>query len=240
MEKKNILIIEGNIGAGKSTFLKILAQSIPEIDPVLEPTNKWQNNDPNNNLLDLFYRDTKRWAYTFQSYAFISRIQTQIENLKKSSGNAIQTLERSVFCDRYCFAKNCFESGTMTQLEWNIYKEWFQWLVESYTPKPTGFIYLRTNPDVCYDRLKKRGRSEESEIPLSYLQNLHTKHENWLIHKQDVSHYLTDIPVLTLDCNEEFETDHDMRAKHINKVREFILTSAIPMTAAQNNLQAQV
>jgi len=163
---KITLFLEGNIGAGKSTLLKILGDNIPTIEPVLEPTDKWQKINEKENLLDLFYKDTKRWAYTFQSYAFISRIQTQNESCLRSQSKNIQILERSVFCDRFCFAKNCYESGLMTSLEWNIYTQWFSWLAENYAAKPSGFIYLKTTPQMCLDRIKKRARTEEDSIPL--------------------------------------------------------------------------
>lgn len=42
-------------------------------------------------------------------------------------------------------------------------------------------VYLRTTPEVVYERMKVRGRNEESTVSLSYLQQLHDLHENWLI-----------------------------------------------------------
>jgi len=215
------LVIEGNIGAGKSTFLKIIKEKL-SIDVVYEPTDKWQREGKEDNLLDLFYKDTKRWAYTFQSYAFISRIQSQMEHQKNVSSDRPQVYERSVYCDRYCFAKNCLEMGTMTEMEWHIYKEWFSWLVESYTAKPSGFVYLRTNPKVCYDRIQKRQRCEESGVPLSYLELLHTRHEEWLIEKKEVMPWLADTPVLILDCNEEFESNNAVQKEHLAKLQAFI------------------
>ena len=137
---EKMLILEGNIGAGKSTFLRILKNNL-DLNIVFEPTDKWQNvGDDGGNLLDLFYKDIKRWAYTFQSYAFITRVQAQLEYESKKNNKEIFVLERSVYCDRYCFAKNCFEMGSMSALEWQIYKEWFSWLVEGYMRKPNGFI----------------------------------------------------------------------------------------------------
>ena len=70
MKHAPLIMIEGNIGAGKSTFLKVLQNQL-NADIIFEPTNKWQEIDRESNLLDLFYKDTPRWAYTFQSYAFI-------------------------------------------------------------------------------------------------------------------------------------------------------------------------
>lgn len=45
---------------------------------------------------------------------------------------------------------------------------------------PDGFIYLRAQPDLCSTRMALRNRSEESSVPLEYLQMLHDKHEDWL------------------------------------------------------------
>jgi len=214
-------VLEGNIGAGKSTFLRIIKERL-HLDVVYEPTDKWQRKEKEGNLLNLFYKDTQRWAYTFQSYAFITRIQAHLEHQKTITSNNPQIYERSVYCDRYCFAKNCFEMGTMTELEWNIYKEWFGWLVESYTAKPSGFIYLRTTPKVCFDRIHKRSRSEESSIPLSYLQSLHFRHEEWLVEQKEVLPSLKNTPILVLDCDTEFEENHTEQNTHLAKLDAFI------------------
>ncbi len=215
-----ILTVEGNIGAGKSTFLKILSQKLP-VDIVYEPTDKWQEMH-GDNLLDLFYKDTQRWAYTFQSYAFISRIQAQNKSLAERSVHSTQVLERSVYCDRYCFAQNCYEMGVMSGLEWHIYTEWFSWLVESYTTKPHGFIYLQTDPATCMERMQKRNRSEEVGVSLEYLTLLHKRHEEWLVQKHNVVGSTRDIPVLILPCNDEFEQNYEVQVRHIEAVRKFI------------------
>lgn len=217
------IVVEGNIGAGKSTFLALLKSQL-DVEVIYEPTNKWQGDTdhPENNLLHLFYQDGKRWAYTFQSYAFITRIQAQLEQEKKTERSVPHIYERSVFCDRYCFAKNCYELGMMSTLEWNIYKEWFGWLVESYTTPPAGIIYLRTTPDICHERISKRARSEESDIPFSYLELLHKRHEEWLIEKHDVISTLEHVPVLVLNCNEEFESNKIIQQQHLEAVQHFL------------------
>ena len=80
--KKVSIIVEGNIGAGKSTFLKLLSSAL-DIQPVFEPHDKWQNIG-GENLLENFYQDTQRWAYSFQTYAFVSRVIEQENFLEKS------------------------------------------------------------------------------------------------------------------------------------------------------------
>ncbi len=216
---KQILIVEGNIGAGKSTFLRMLNDYL-HIDPVFEPASKWQHiGDGDENLLDKFYKDTNRWAYTFQTYAFITRIIEQEAQLKQCV-SGVQVLERSVYCDRHCFAKNCYEMGVMQPLEWQLYQEWFNWLVDGYTAKPTGFLYLQVAPEVCYERLRKRDRAEEAGVPLEYLKRLHEKHERWLVQKEDVTPQLHDVPVLVLPCNKDFEHNEDEMRSHVAAIAQ--------------------
>lgn len=232
------LVVEGNIGAGKSTFLKILANYL-DICPVFEPNQRWQDVD-GDNLLDLFYKDTPRWAYTFQSYAFVSRTISHEQTIKAAQ-QSVLVLERSVFSDRYCFAKNIFEMGAMNHLEWQLYKEWFAWLVYQYTVLPTGFIYLRTSPEVCYERMRRRSRSEESTVSLDYLRLLYEKHENWLIHKIDVDDKIKNLPVLVLQCDVDFEHNIDEQLKHARKIVEFFnLQSTVKAGHQPELLQKQI
>lgn len=78
---KHFFSLEGTIGAGKSTLLQLLTKHLP-VHAISEPTRKWQHMTEGDNLLALFYQNTPRWAYTFQSYTFISRIKTQMESTK--------------------------------------------------------------------------------------------------------------------------------------------------------------
>lgn len=45
---------------------------------------------------------------------------------------------------------------------------------------PDGFIYLRATPQTCMSRLKHRSRDEETAVDISYLQDLHNRHDEWL------------------------------------------------------------
>jgi deoxyadenosine/deoxycytidine kinase len=219
--QKNFIVLEGNIGAGKSTMLTLLKKAF-DINPIPEPTDKWQKVGKTDNLLELFYKDTPRWAYTFQSYAFLTRVQTILSHHMEVTDDKMHVLERSVYCDRFCFAKNCYESGYMSPLEWHIYKEWFSWLVENFAPRPVGFIYLKTNPEVSHQRILKRCRQEEVGIPLAYLKSLHDKHEDWLTHNKEPLESLKNVPILTLDCNNEFEQNTQQLDKHLEAIDTFI------------------
>lgn len=218
IKESKAIIVEGNIGAGKSTFLRLIHELL-DVQVVYEPHEQWQNVG-GENLLDAFYTDPKRWAYTFQSYAFITRIMAQ-EQADKISQSSLQILERSVYSDRYCFAKNAFEMGTMSSLEWQLYKDWWGWFIRHYTKKPSGFIYLQTPPEVCYQRLLKRARAEEASVPLDYLTALHNKHENWLIGKHEVDDYIKNVPVLILDCTQDFEENPELCKKYAQQIVDF-------------------
>jgi len=215
-------IVEGNIGAGKSTFLRKVGEAL-DVQLVYEPHHKWQNVGGAGNLLDNFYRDTQRWAYTFQTYAFITRIMEQ-ELATKTVGHRMQVLERSVYSDRYCFAKTAAQIGTMAPLEWQLYQELFVWLVGAYAVPPAGFIYIQTSPEVCYERLVKRSRSEEKSVSYDYLKTIHEKHERWLIDKEELLPQLNAVPVLVLDGNKDFENDPHQMAEHNERIAEFMRT----------------
>lgn len=215
-------VVDGNIGAGKSTFLGILNKYLP-VHIIYEPHTKWQKVVGDENLLDHFYKDTQRWAYTFQSYAFVTRVVEQEMHAREFASQPVHVLERSVFSDRYCFAQNCYEMGRMTELEWKLYQEWFSWLIDGYVQKPAGFIYLRVEPKVCYDRLRMRNRHEESAVPLEYLERLHQKHEDWLVDKKGIAPYLEKTPVLVLNGDDDFEHDEDARQRLVRQVEEFLV-----------------
>ena len=190
--------IEGNIACGKSTLTRMLSARFKECNFVQEPVEEWMGIKDNNgvNLLDHFYKDTKKWAFPFQMTTFITRVQ-KIANLPK---NETSFIERSVFTDRYCFAENLYETGYLNEIEWKLYTDWFSWLGNTFQFKPDLYIYLKTTPEMCFNRLKKRSRNEENNVSLEYLTQLHQRHEKWLntgINEK----------VIVINANIEFETD---------------------------------
>lgn len=103
-QKKRItLCVEGNISVGKSTFLQRIANETLELQDLVEivpePVDKWQNVGPDHfNILDAFYAEPERYAYTFQNYVFVTRLMQE----RESSGGIkpLRLMERSVFSDR--------------------------------------------------------------------------------------------------------------------------------------------
>jgi len=146
---------------------------------VEEPVGAWQQ-DFEENLLDLFYRDTNRWAFTFQLAAFTTRAKTWTEVLAMIDHRNV-VLERSIYCDRFVFAKNCYQSGLMKKTEWQLYCKLWDWLESNWCTEPDKIVYLRTPAEVCLERIKARGRAEETTIPIEYLRDLEVLHDEWLI-----------------------------------------------------------
>lgn len=83
--------IEGNIGSGKSTILKVIRENFPELMILDEPLTEWENvgDNKNINLLELYYKDSKRYGFTFQIFAFMSRLNKWKE-YSKFDGNGFR------------------------------------------------------------------------------------------------------------------------------------------------------
>lgn len=177
-ETRTMILFEGNIAAGKSTVGRRLAGS-GLFGFIEEPVGAWQQ-EFEENLLDLFYKDAHRWAFTFQLAAFTTRAKTWSEVLAMTDHSTV-VLERSIYCDRYVFAKNCFQTGLMTKTEWQLYCKLWDWLQRNWCAEPERIVYMRTPAEICHERIVERGRSEETSIPLEYLRDLEVLHDEWLI-----------------------------------------------------------
>ncbi|KAM7507595.1 hypothetical protein LguiA_018048 [Lonicera macranthoides] len=191
-KKRLTFCVEGNISVGKTTFLQRIANETLElrdlVEIVPEPIDKWQDVGPDHfNILDAFYAEPQRYAYTFQNYVFVTRVMQE----KESSGGIkpLRLMERSVFSDRMVFVRAVHEANWMNEMEISIYDSWFDPVVSSLPGLiPDGFIYLRATPDTCHKRMLLRKRAEEGGVSLDYLRDLHEKHESWLFPFQSGNH----------------------------------------------------
>jgi deoxyadenosine/deoxycytidine kinase len=204
---KKWFIIEGNIGSGKSTLVKKLSLR-DDSEVILEPVDVWQHikGDDNKNLLQAFYDDMNRYSYLFQTMVF----KTRLQSLDKPQEKPYRFSERSIWTDKYVFGKTCIDDKKMNTLEAECYHTWFNWLEEKFFPQPSGIIYIKCSPEKCSERINKRGREEESHIPLEYLKTLDNHHNDWLDNWK-----LT--PVLII--NNEVDNNWD---EIMNQINEFI------------------
>lgn len=208
-----IISLDGNIGAGKSTLLAEIRKSIPELRVVDEPVGQWTalKNGTGKNLLELFYEDKKRWAYTFQNCAILTRlknIKEAVEDLDANGkGPQVILTERSVLTDKYVFAQMLRDSGDIDDLEWELYDSWFS--IFSKQHQVNGIIYLSTSSTTSKERIHIRNRQGEDRIHLDYLDALDRQHKQWI--------ESTDIPVLTLSTEPGASLENN-----IQNIRDFI------------------
>ena len=173
-----MILLEGNIGAGKSTVGQALKAS-GLFDFIEEPVDRWQSGFASN-LLDLFYKDMERWSFTFQILAFITRAKTWQEVLARTQHHRV-VLERSIFTDRHVFATSMHNIGAMTETEWEVYCGLWDFLSSNYCVEPDAIVYLRTPAEECLRRITERDRSEETGITIEYLSRLERLHDEWLL-----------------------------------------------------------
>jgi deoxyadenosine/deoxycytidine kinase len=179
---RTMILLEGNIGAGKTSLGHVLKES-GSFEFLEEPVERWRQGFANN-LFEMFYSDMQRWSFTFQIMAFITRAKTWGEILEHVDAEQV-ILERSIHTDRNVFAKNLYQVGAMNESEWALYQHLWEFLAMNYTEKPDKIIYLRTPAEVCQERIRMRGRQEEQQIPLDYLKRLEDLHDEWLLEHPD-------------------------------------------------------
>jgi deoxyadenosine/deoxycytidine kinase len=229
-------ILEGNIGSGKSTFLRLVSEHMPHIKTHTEPVTNWQNSMYGQSILTNFYEDTPRWAYTFETLTMICRVQDHLK--EQESMNELKLIERSIYSGYYCFAQNSHAQGFISDLEWKIYEQWFSMLIPHKCKVPRGFIYLQVHPDIAYERIKKRNRHAEKSMTLAYLKQIHQRHEEVFAQKNGILPSLKKVPVLILDCNEDFEANEGQMKDHLEKTADFFTRTAgfMPQNPSSNTL----
>lgn len=156
---KRRVVIDGNIGSGKSTQLKLLGELGYTIHT--EPIDDWP--------LDLFYADKSRWAFL---------LQMSILRSFCSGGEGIW--ERSPESSRNVFWKMLLDESTSTRFEDEIYRYFY----DTCSWKPDVHVYIRTTPEECHRRIQSRHQEGDSVITLEYLQKLHEYYEDYVAHAE--------------------------------------------------------
>jgi deoxyadenosine/deoxycytidine kinase len=218
-----LLSLEGNIGAGKTTFLSLLKERCG-VRALFEPMfDTPKNADASENLLKLFYDNPSRWGLTFQSYAFLKRTSSYLEAIKQGVlESGITMMDRSVYSDCHCFARNIYDQEKMTPFEWEIYRRLFDWVTGYFLPYPDGIVYLKVSPSTCQRRIKVRGRDEEKSIPISYLDAIGTRHDEWLMVGGGLGDQVCDVPVLVLNGELDFEHDPKVFQQFSENIMAFV------------------
>lgn len=161
------IAIAGNIGSGKTSLTRILAERCQ---------SRIYEEDLDNPYLNDFYDDMNRWAFNLQIYFLGSRI-IQAQEMLKLSSNLIQ--DRTVYEDAHIFASNLHEMGVMSGRDFSAYMRIFE-IAEHMIPVPDLLIYLRASVPTLVKQIRKRGREYEMSIEEEYLMRLNDKYNNWI------------------------------------------------------------
>ncbi|GEM64049.1 MULTISPECIES: deoxynucleoside kinase [Sphingobacterium] len=162
------IAIVGNIGAGKTTLTKLLADHF-KYEPQFEAVD-------NNPYLEDFYADMKRWSFNLQIFFLNSRFR-QIVELQKTNIDMIQ--DRTIYEDAYIFAENLYDMGLMSARDFENYSNIFQSIIH-YIKPPDLLIYLKASVPTLVNNIQVRGRDYESGIRLDYLSKLNEKYDKWI------------------------------------------------------------
>jgi len=187
----NIFIgIAGMIGAGKSTLATALGEHLG-IDAYYEPV-------ADNDYLEDFYADTKRYSFAMQVYLLNRRFQQHQEIIWKGR-SAVQ--DRTIYEDSI-FARMLAETDLMDPRDYRTYQQLFRHM-SNFMCKPSVIVYLDVTPATSMERIRARSRGVEADIQLSYLEALHAGYEHFV---QEISRV---IPVIRIDY-ERFATADEM------------------------------
>lgn len=160
--------IAGNIGAGKSSLTRLLAERF-----TWKPY--YESVDDNPYLAD-FYGDMLRWSFHLQMYFLANRFKSH-KHIVDSGTSVIE--DRSIYEDAEIFARNLYEMGRMTERDYTTYVSLFH-VMMTYLKPPDLMIYLRASVDTLERQIGKRGREFEKGIERAYLERLNGHYEDWI------------------------------------------------------------
>jgi deoxyadenosine/deoxycytidine kinase len=165
---KKYLVVAGNIGAGKSSLVRLLAERLgfrPYYEPVAE-----------NPYLEDFYRDMPSWAFHSQLFFLSYRVRSH-RALMDDPHSVVQ--DRSLYEDAQVFARNLYERGTMSERDWGTYSGLYRTMT-GLLPAPDLVIYIRASVETLKSRIALRGRGFEATIGDDYLAGLNALYESWI------------------------------------------------------------
>ncbi len=162
------IAIAGNIGSGKTTLTKMLAEHYGWIP-------KFESVDFNPYLSD-FYEDMERWSFNLQIY-FLNKRFKDVVDISKTDDVIIQ--DRTIYEDARIFAPNLHDMGLMSTRDFQNYSDLFN-LMMSLVGNPDLLIYLRSSIPNLVSQIQKRGREYEKGIRIDYLTGLNEKYEKWI------------------------------------------------------------
>ena len=224
-----IISIEGNIGSGKSTLLANLKKHFKNNKHVVflkEPVDEWSKIKDENNItiLEKFYIDQEKYSFPFQMMAYISRLKLLKDSIKeiKDTENDFETkyviiTERSLYTDKMVFAKMLYDTCKIEYINYQIYLNWFNTFADDFSVNK--IIYVKTEPEICHQRITERHRDGEDNIPIDYLKSCSKYHDNML--DKNLSECVCKDQIVLNGNNNIYENESILN-EWINSIQKFI------------------
>ena len=186
----NYVVVEGSIGAGKTTLATMLASEL-NAELVLERF-------ADNPFLEKFYKDPEHYAFPVEMTFLMDRYQ-QLKNLLTARDLFTDFVIGDYFIDK-CLL---FSKNNLSKDEFSLFKKVFDTSAD-FLPKPDLILYLYTKPDRLLRQIAKRNRSFEKDITIQYLTDIQEKYLTYFRENPQ-------IPILLVDTeNIDFvENDSD-------------------------------
>jgi len=167
--KRNAFVaIAGNIGVGKTTLTRILAERFG--------WTVFFEKEVHNPYLADFYKDMSRWAFHSQLFFLKERLK---DHLRIQVSETICVQDRTIYEDAEIFAQNLFDRGLMQERDFACYLDLYQSISQALQP-PAVIVYLRASIWTLISRIRHRGRDYEQNIDKEYLAQLNIAYERWI------------------------------------------------------------
>lgn len=178
-EKYNYIAIEGNIGAGKTSLTKLIAEDF-NAKIVLERF-------ADNPFLPKFYEDNERYAFPLEMSFLADRYQQLSDDLAQ-----FDLFKNFIVSDYYIFKSLIFAQITLQNDEYFLYRKMFDVMYKEIS-KPDLYIYLYQNTPRLIENIKKRGRDYEQNIAPEYLDKIHKGYANFIKTEENLHSVIIDI-----------------------------------------------
>jgi len=202
--KYNYIVIEGNIGAGKTTLSTMIARDF-NAKLILEQF-------ADNPFLPKFYSNPEKYSFPLELSFLAERYHQLNDDLKT------QDLFKDFTISDYFFMKSLiFSQSTLAADEYKLYKKIFN-IIHSSLPKPDLYVYLHVNSDNLINNINKRGRSYEQSISKKYLETIQKGYFDFFQQHPDYC-------FLIIDTN---DIDFVNNKNHYNRITDLILNKEYP------------
>jgi deoxyadenosine/deoxycytidine kinase len=181
MEKEKRVYVEGNIGAGKSTFMNELSSKYPDIFASFP-----EENGGRAPFLRRFYENMKQGSFALQTKILFDQVKYPYVSGK------INLYERSPISLLNIFGEMLYNDGLFSEYEFKLHKE----MVAEFSPEVKVIVYIDTPTRICHERKNKRreGKTADDLVPYDYMKELGEKYSE-VIQKIGMEKKIKIIPI---------------------------------------------